>query len=209
MNENKENINSKENEVPVEEEIKVTGEKTEEKAEGKESKKTRAEKKEERKIEALKDEIQDLKEQISTLEDKVAAEKNDYVRLMAEFDNFRRRTAEEKLQLVGSAATDTIKGMLPVLDDCQRALELLKESSDDAAKEGTALIYNKLMGYLQSKGLSPIVSTGETFDTDFHEAVAQLPVQEDEKKGKVFDTVETGYMLNGKVIRYAKVVVGI
>ena len=162
-----------------------------------------------RKIDALKDEIEDLKEQISTLEDKVAAERSDYLRLMAEFETFRRRTAEEKLELVGSAATDTIKGLLPVLDDCERALEMLKESSDEAAKEGTSLIYNKLMGYLQSKGLEPIVSTGEKFDTDFHEAVAQFPVPEEDKKGKVFDTVETGYTLNGKVIRFAKVVVGI
>ncbi|MBQ6576468.1 MAG: nucleotide exchange factor GrpE [Bacteroidales bacterium] len=183
--------------------------KTEEKApEEKETKKTKAEKKEERKIEALKDEIEDLKEQIATLEGKVEAERNDYVRLMAEFETFRRRTAEEKLELKNTAATDTIKGLLPVLDDCERAMEMLKDSADEAAKEGTSLIYNKLMAYLQTKGLSPIVSTGEPFDTDFHEAVAQIPVPEEDKKGKVFDTVETGYTLNGKVIRYSKVVVG-
>ncbi|MBQ3882216.1 MAG: nucleotide exchange factor GrpE [Bacteroidales bacterium] len=183
--------------------------KTEEKApEEKETKKTKAEKKEERKIEALKDEIEDLKDQIATLEGKVEAERNDYVRLMAEFETFRRRTAEEKLELKNTAATDTIKGLLPVLDDCERAMEMLKDSADEAAKEGTSLIYNKLMAYLQTKGLSPIVSTGEPFDTDFHEAVAQIPVPEEDKKGKVFDTVETGYTLNGKVIRYSKVVVG-
>ncbi len=183
--------------------------KTQEKApEEKETKKTKAEKKEERKIEALKDEIEDLKEQIATLEGKVEAERNDYVRLMAEFETFRRRTAEEKLELKNTAATDTIKGLLPVLDDCERAMEMLKDSADEAAKEGTSLIYNKLMAYLQTKGLSPIVSTGEPFDTDFHEAVAQIPVPEEDKKGKVFDTVETGYTLNGKVIRYSKVVVG-
>ena len=208
MSENKESIEKEQN-IPVEESELHDNKETKDAKETKEPKKGKEDKKEARKIEALKDEIEDLKEQISKLEDKVSVEKNDYIRLMAEFETFRRRTAEEKLELVGTAATDTIKGLLPVLDDCERAMALLKESSDDAAKEGTSLIYNKLMGYLQSKGLSPIVSTGEKFDTDFHEAVAQLPVPEEEKKGKVFDTVETGYILNGKVIRYAKVVVGI
>ena len=207
MKENKDIVEEEnileEGQAPVEEQ------KAEEQTkEEKEPKKSKAEKKEERKIEALKDEIEDLKEQIATLEDKVAAARNDYVRLMAEFETFRRRTAEEKLELKNTAATDTIKGLLPVLDDCERALEMLKDSADEAAKEGTSLIYNKLMAYLQSKGLSPIVSTGEPFDTDFHEAVAQIPVPEEDKKGTVFDTVETGYTLNGKVIRYSKVVVG-
>ena len=209
MKENKDNAEI-ENEVkdPEQTELQQECGSTETK-ENKEPKKSKEEKKEARKVEALKDEIEDLKDQISTLEGKVAAERSDYLRLMAEFETFRRRTAEEKLELVNSAATDTIKGLLPVLDDCQRALEMLKDSSDEAAKEGTSLIYTKLMGYLQSKGLEPIVSTGEKFDTDFHEAVAQFPVPEEEKKGKVFDTVETGYTLNGKVIRFAKVVVGI
>jgi molecular chaperone GrpE len=129
---------------------------------------------------------------------------------MAEFDNYRRRTAQEKLELVSTASTETIKGLLPVLDDCERALKVLLESDDsDAAKEGTELIYSKLMGYLKSKGLSVIEAIGQPFDTDLHEAVAQFPVQEEEQKGKVFDVVQTGYTLNGKVIRFAKVVVGI
>ena len=129
---------------------------------------------------------------------------------MAEFDNFRRRTAQEKLEIVSMASTETIKGLLPVLDDCERALAVLRQSNDsDAAKEGTELIYNKLMGYLKSKGLAVIDALGQPFDTDLHEAVAQFPVQEEEKKGKVFDVVQTGYTLNGKVIRFAKVVVGI
>ena len=134
----------------------------------------------------------------------------DCIRLMAEFDNFRRRTSQEKLELVSMASTDTIKGMLPVLDDCERALAVLKDSVDsDAAKEGTELIYHKLMAYLQGKGLAVIQAKGEAFDTDLHEAVAQFPVPEEEMKGKVFDVVQTGYTLNGKVIRFAKVVVGI
>ena len=139
----------------------------------------------------------------------VAKEKDDYIRLMADFENFRRHSAEAKLELVSSAAADTIKGLLPVLDDCERAMEILEKSSDEAAKEGTSLIYTKLMDYLKTRGLAKIEAKGEKFDTDFHEAVAQFPVPEEDKKGLVYDVVQTGYTLSGKVIRYAKVVVGI
>lgn len=156
------------------------------------------------------DEIALLNSKVAELEAKLAREKDDYIRLMAEFDNFRRRTSQEKLDLVSVASMDTIKGLLPILDDCERALAVLGESSDsEAAKEGTNLIYTKLLNYLQSKGLAVIEAAGQVFDTDLHEAVAQFPVQEEEKKGKVFDVVQTGYTLNGKVIRFAKVVVGI
>ena len=142
------------------------------------------------------------------------AETNDkYIRLAAEFDNYRRRVAKEKLDLISTAGEDVIKGLLPVLDDCERALQVLNASDDSeaakAAKEGTELIYNKLMGYLKSKGLAPIEAIGKELDTDFHEAVAQFPVQEADKKNKVFDVTQQGYTLNGKVIRFAKVVVGI
>ena len=136
-----------------------------------------------------------------------ADRKNDYVRLMAEFDTFRRRTAEEKLSLVSSASADTIKGLLPVLDDCERAIHVLQETGDEAALEGTQLIYTKLMGYLKSKGLEVIPALGEPFDTDLHEAVAQIPAGED-GKGKVIEVAQTGYKFAGKVMRYAKVVVG-
>lgn len=162
------------------------------------------------KKDAKKEKIAQLEKQVAEMTEKLAKEKDDYIRLMAEFDNFRRRTSQEKLELVSMASTDTIKGLLPVLDDCERALNVLKDSNDsEAAKEGTELIYHKLMAYLQSKGLAVIEALGNEFDTDLHEAVAQFPVQEKEKKGKVFDVVQTGYTLNGKVIRFAKVVVGI
>ena len=154
--------------------------------------------------------IEELEKKVADLEAKTAKDRDDYIRLMAEFDNYRRRTSQEKLELVSMASTDTIKGLLPVLDDCERALKVLLESNDsDAAKEGTELIYSKLMSYLKSKGLAVIEALGQEFDTDFHEAVAQFPVQDEEQKGKVFDVVQTGYTLNGKVIRFAKVVVGI
>ena len=163
-----------------------------------------------RKEKKEKAKIAELEKQIAELEEKTAKDKDDYIRLMAEFDNYRRRTAQEKLDLISSASTETIKGMLPVLDDCERALKVLLESNDsDAAKEGTELIYSKLMSYLKSKGLAVIDAFGQPFDTDLHEAVAQFPVQDEEQKGKVFDVVQTGYTLNGKVIRFAKVVVGI
>ena len=154
--------------------------------------------------------IEELEKKIAELEEKTAKDRDDYIRLMAEFDNYRRRTSQEKLELVSMASMETIKGLLPVLDDCERALKVLLESNDsDAAKEGTELIYSKLMYYLKTKGLAVIEAAGKDFDTDLHEAVAQFPVQDETQKGKVFDVVQTGYTLNGKVIRFAKVVVGI
>ncbi len=161
-------------------------------------------------LEELKKEKAELEKQLAEKSDKLAKTEDAYVRLMAEFDNFRRRTSQEKLDMVATAASDTIKGLLVVLDDCERAMKALSDSTDVAvAKEGTELIYNKLMGYLKGKGLSAIEALGAPFDTDEHEAIAQVPVEEKEKKGKVFDVVQTGYKLNGKVIRFAKVVVGI
>lgn len=142
------------------------------------------------------------------------AEANDkYVRLAAEFDNYRRRVSREKLDIIATASEDVIKGILPVLDDCSRALQVLEASAENeatkAAKEGTELILNKLMTYLKTKGLEQIDANGKDFDTDFHEAIAQFPVQEADKKNKIIDVTQHGYTLNGKVIRFAKVVVGI
>lgn len=158
----------------------------------------------------IEEKLAKLLKENEELKASVAKEKDDYVRLMADFENFRRHSAEAKLELVSSASADTIKGLLPVLDDCERAMKILDENSkDEVAKEGTALIFNKLMAYLKTRGLEVIKAKGEKFDTDFHEAVAQFPVPEEDKKGIVYDVVQTGYTLSGKVIRYAKVVVGI
>lgn len=156
-----------------------------------------------------KDKVQELERELSAAKEAVAKEKADYMRLLAEFDTFRRRTAEERLNMIDSASADIIKGMLPVLDACEQAVKMMENAGDSADKEGINLIFGKLMSYLKSKGLDVIKSLGETFDTDFHEAVAQVPVDDEERKGKVFDVVQTGYTLSGKVIRYAKVVVGI
>lgn len=142
-------------------------------------------------------------------EKKAADSKADYLRLMAEFDTYRRRTAEEKLALVSSASADTIKGLLPILDDCEIALAALEKSSDsDAAREGTQMIFGKLTAYLKGKGLERIEAKGADFDTELHEAVTTFPAPSEELKGKVIDVVQTGYTLGGKVLRYAKVVVG-
>ena len=154
-------------------------------------------------------EVEELKKEVEDLKASVAKEKDDYLRLMADFENFRRHSAEAKLELVSTASADIIKGLLPILDDFERAIKMLSESDDKAAVEGTELIFNKLMSFLKTRGLEVIEAKGEKFDTDFHEAVAQIPVAEEEKKGLVFDVAQTGYTLSGKVIRYAKVVVGI
>ena len=164
--------------------------------------------KEQKKIEELEKQLEECRKKAEEMESRCKDAKDDYLRLMAEFETFRRRSAEDRLNLVGSASADTIKGLLPVLDDIERAMAMLAESSDEAAKQGTDLIYNKLMAYLKTKGLSIIEAKGEKFDVDFHEAVAQFPVQDEAQKGIVIDVTQTGYLLNGKVLRYAKVVVG-
>lgn len=154
------------------------------------------------KLEALEKEVAELKE-------KLAKEKDDYMRLMAEFETFRRRSAEDRLTLVSTAAEKTVEGLLPILDDFERALAALEDRpDDDPAKQGTQLIYNKLFAYLKAQGLAVIEARGAAFDTDFHEAVAQFPVSDEALKGKVYDVVQTGYTFGGKVLRYAKVVVG-
>ena len=165
-------------------------------------------KKEERKEDALRKQVAELTDNLAKEKENVAKEKESYMRLMAEFETFRRRSAEDRLALIASASAKTIEGLLPVLDDCERAMEMLSKSSDEAAKEGTALIYNKLMDYLKTQGLARIEAKGEAFDTDFHEAVTQVPAPSEDLKGKVIDVVQTGYTLGGKVLRYANVVVG-
>jgi len=165
--------------------------------------------KENKKVKELEKKVKELEAKIADYEAKQASDKNDYLRLMAEFETFRRRTAEDKLNLVSSAAADTIKGLLPTLDTFERAMKMLENSSDPAALEGTKLIYDNMMSFLRTKGLAVIEAVGKDFDTDFHEAVAQIPAPDESLKGKVIDVAQTGYTLNGKIIRYAKVVVGI
>lgn len=160
--------------------------------------------------EQANEDVRQEDEAVKALEARMAEVNDKYIRLAAEFDNYRRRTARERLDLISTAGEDIIKGMLPVLDDCERALQVLRDSdADKAAIEGTELIYNKLMAYLKGRGLSVIEALGKELDTDYHEAVAQLPVQEKKQKNRIVDVIQQGYKLNDKVIRFAKVVVGV
>ena len=144
------------------------------------------------------------------LQDKLAEANDRYLRLAAEFDNYRRRSAKERMDLISLANENLVKDMLPIIDDFERALAAIKDSDDtDSAKEGVELIYNKLVAFLKKNGVKEIEAVGKDFDTDFHEAVAQFPVEDKDKKNKVIDVTQKGYTMGEKVIRYAKVVIGI
>ena len=153
-------------------------------------------------------ELEALKNLLDQKEQEVEKEKKEYLFLMAEFDNFRKRTLRERTELIKSAAEKALKGILPVVDDFERGLDAIKDTSDaEAVKEGMRLIYNKFVKYLADNGVKDMQSTGANFDPDMHEAVAMVPAENDAEKGKVKDTVLKGYMLNDKVLRHAKVVV--
>lgn len=148
------------------------------------------------------DEINELKEQLASLHDK-------YLRQIAEFDNYRKRILKEKSELILNGGEKVISSLLPVLDDFERALINIKKGGDETTLlQGTELIYQKLLSTLESQGLSKIKTEKEDFNTDFHEAVAMVPVDDESMKGKVVDCVQTGYTLNNKVIRHSKVAVG-
>ena len=137
------------------------------------------------------------------------AELNDkYLRLASEFDNFRKRTAKEKLEISATAAAIVIKDLLPVLDDFERALQNMEKNGNEADLQGVTLIYNKLKNTLKAAGLEEINAQGADFSTDEHEALTQIPAPDENHKGKVLDVIQKGYKLNGKVIRFARVVVG-
>ncbi|MCQ2315123.1 MAG: nucleotide exchange factor GrpE [Bacteroidales bacterium] len=148
-----------------------------------------------------KDPLEELREKYDELNDK-------YVRLYSEYDNYRKRTANEKIELIKTAAESTINAMLPVLDDFERALPTMEKSEDKSNYEGALLIYNKLKKTLEQKGLEEIEANGTEFNTDEHEALTQIPAPDESMKGKVLDVIQKGYKLNGKVIRFARVVVG-
>ena len=150
----------------------------------------------------LENKLAEAAEKIATLEDK-------YLRQVAEFDNYRKRTMKEKAELKKNGGEKTIESILPVLDDFERALAT-KEKSDKAAElhKGVELIYNKFITILKQNGLEKIETEGKDFDTDYHEAIAMVPTPDQSLKGKVLDCIQTGYILNDKVIRHAKVAVG-
>lgn len=153
-------------------------------------------------------ELEALKGLLDEKEKEVEKEKKEYLFLMAEFDNFRKRTLRERSDLIKSASEKALKGLLPIVDDFERGLDAIKDTNDaEAVKEGMNLIYNKLIKYLADNGVKEMVSTGVDFDADIHEAVAMVPAADEAEKGKVKDTVSKGYMINDKVLRHAKVVV--
>lgn len=154
-------------------------------------------------------EIDTLAKELGETKEKLEKEKREYLFLMAEFDNFRKRTIKEKGDIIRNAAESVLKGLLPIVDDFERGLAALESTDDtDAAKQGMQLIYNKLIKYLEQNGVKPIESTGAEFNPDLHEAIAMVPTEDEKMKGKVIDTPAKGYTINDKVLRYAKVAVG-
>ena len=147
-------------------------------------------------------------EKMEQLAKELETMKDQYLRLAAEYDNYRKRTMKEKAELIKNGGEKTISAILPILDDLERALNI-SETSDDvkAMREGIELIYNKFLKVLNQEGLQKIETDGKDFDTDYHEAIALVPAPSEEQKGKILDCVQTGYKLNDKVIRHAKVVV--
>lgn len=160
----------------------------------KKSSKTTHAKKEDKKDDSL--------EKLAELQDK-------YLRLSAEFDNFRKRTLKEKMELTKSAGEDILLSLLPVMDDFERGMQALDKANDiNAVKEGMHIIHKKFKDFLSQKGVKEIEAVSKDFDVDFHEAITKIPAPSDDLKGKVVDVIEKGYCLNEKVIRYSKVVVG-
>lgn len=184
-----------------EEELKAHAEREEHKAKGskeKEEKTTDEQSAEEKPA----DEVEKLQNELDSLKDK-------YLRLSAEFDNYRKRTMKEKAELILNGGEKCISSILPIVDDFERALKNMETAEDVAAvKEGVELIYNKFMTVLGQNGVKPIETKEQPLNTDYHEAIAVIPAPAEELKGKVLDCVQTGYTLNDKVIRHAKVVVG-
>ncbi|MEY2811600.1 MAG: hypothetical protein RLZZ390_451 [Bacteroidota bacterium] len=147
--------------------------------------------------------------ELDLLKKEVEEQKEKFIRLYADFDNFKRRNAKERVELIQTAGREVIQSLLEVMDDCDRAEKQMHKSDDVAQiREGIQLVFAKLRNTMQSKGVKEMKTIGEEFNADFHEAITEIPVTEEKMKGKVVDEVEKGYTLNDKIIRFAKVVVG-
>lgn len=159
--------------------------------------------------EIVADEEVSLESEVEKLKSEVEKEKKEYLFLMAEFDNFRKRTLREKSELIKNAAESAFKGLLPIVDDFERALKASENSKDvDSLREGMELIYKKLVKYMDQNGVKEMDPEDKVFDAEKHEAISVVPVPDETQKGKILDTVEKGYTINDKVLRHAKVVVG-
>lgn len=158
-------------------------------------------KKKESEVDILKKQVEDIAIEKSEMHDR-------YLRLYSEFDNYRKRTNKDKIELMKNASEGMIQAILPVVDDFERAISTAEKiEGSEAMKEGILLIYSKLMNTLKQKGLSSIESIGKPFDTDFHEAITMVPASDESQKGQVVDEIQKGYLINDKIIRHAKVVV--
>jgi molecular chaperone GrpE len=154
-------------------------------------------------------ELEKLQEELKTAAEKVKELQDKYLRLSAEFDNYRKRTMKEKSEMIKTASEDLLRKIIPVVDDLERGLNAVNSARDlDAVKEGMSLIYGRFRDFLQQNGIREIEALNQEFTTDLHEAITKIPAPEEQLKGKVVDVIEKGYYLHDKVIRYPKVVVG-
>jgi len=154
-------------------------------------------------------ETAEIEEETSVLQKELLESKDKYLRLAAEFDNYRKRTLREKMDLIQNAGESLLKDILPVVDDFDRGIEVASKAEDmDAVRTGMNLIYNKLKDFLSNHGVKEIEAINEPFDTDWHEAITNIPAPSDDMKGMIIDVIQKGYTLNDKIIRYPKVVVG-
>ena len=155
------------------------------------------------------DDSEKLNEDPASLQKELQESQNKYLRLAAEFDNYRKRTLREKMELIQNAGESLLKDILPLVDDFERGIEAASKAEDmEAVQTGMALIYNKLKDFLVNNGVKEINAINESFDTDWHEAVTNIPAPSDDMKGKIVDVIQKGYTMNDKVMRYSKVVVG-
>ena len=152
---------------------------------------------------------EELEKELETAQETIEEQKDKYLRLSAEFDNYRKRTMKEKAELILNGGEKSLSSILPVVDDFERAIKTMETATDvEAVKEGVELIYNKFMATLAQNGVKVIETKDQPLNTDYHEAIAVIPAPSEAQKGKILDCVQTGYTLNDKVLRHAKVVVG-
>ena len=152
---------------------------------------------------------EELEKELEKAQEEIEEQKDKYLRLSAEFDNYRKRTMKEKAELILNGGEKSLSSILPVVDDFERAIKTMETATDvNAVKEGEELIYNKFMAVLAQNGVKVIETKDQPLDTDYHEAIAVIPAPSEAQKGKILDCVQTGYTLNDKVLRHAKVVVG-
>lgn len=207
---NQEQLNTEETQEQTQQQAQEQqGEETVAREKTEEKKQEEEEQQEQEEAEAQQEEKEEEKKKEKSDKEKLAELQDKYLRLTAEYDNYRKRTLKEKMELTKSAGEDILKGLLPIMDDFERALQSIDDAGDNqAVKDGIYLIYNKFKDFLKQQGLQEIEAQDKDFDTDKHEAVSKVPAQNEDMKGKVVDVVQKGYYLNDKVLRYAKVVVG-